>query len=1187
MSSFVHLRVRSDYSILNGVNDIESILAAAQKDTQVAVGLVDDMSLSGSLEFSTKATKMQIKPIVGSNVFLHQDFFDSNLRLPSIALLCQNRQGYENLIQILYQSQINGSNSMDQHFALLENIANFNDGLICLSGGFNGPIARYILDNRLSDALNLFESLFSIFGDRFYVELTRHGRKDEKKVEDVMVEWAITHNVPMVATNDVHFELREQFLAYDVACCIKDGRYLIEDGRFQLNAEYYYKSTAEMLDLFSDIPEAIHNSLVVAKRCSFALEGRKPSFPSYCSSKIEENELLRQMVYDGLKERVSKYNLSTEQNQEYIKRVDYELEVIINIGFSGYFLIVSDFVKWSKKNKIPVGPGRGSGAGSMVAWSLYITNVDPIKYGLLFERFLNPERVSMPDFDIDFCQTRREEVVEYVRSKYGAERVGSIMTFGKLQARAVLKDVGRVLHLPYAKVDEICKLIPFSPLEPVTLSKAIELDDRLKQQLIADTDVQQLIEIALELEGCNRHTSTHAAGIVIADNDVKKIAPVAIDKDTGLMIVAFNMKDIEKIGLVKFDFLGLKTLTMIAQTVTLIQENHNVVIDIDQIPLDDDKTFQLMRDSNVKGVFQLESPIPREALSNLSVDKIEDVVAITSLNRPGPMDQIPHYTKRKKGLEPITFLHPKIERLLSETYGIIIYQEQVIEIVRVLAGYSLGAADLFRRAMGKKDKAEMDRQKEFFVKGCWDNSQIDKEKAEEIFAVIEKFAGYGFNKSHALAYSVISYQTAYLKAHFAVEFFTSLLDLDIHNTDKLNAIIADVRANKIKIILPDINKSCATFTSHNNTDIIYALGALKSVGVEASKAIVAIRKADGPFLDIMDFAKRCGKLANKKQTESMIKANCFSQLHKNQKQLLESLETIVKHASSSQEVKKDESQISLFGDIEAPVTSRPSLAVAGDDFTPLEKISLEFEAVGFYLSGHPLDRYRQVIIDSGIVFSSQIEERLSGVSSADFYMAGVITLVKQRFGKRGRFAFVNLMDFDGLFESTIFNDDLITKNRANLVEGRCVVLKLNSKNDPEKGVLLGINGIFEAHDFFSKPIPLNSLAPVARKEGNYKRNFASNKSIDEFKAGDLSAIRGDIDGDKGIRSSLSFNLDYVVVVLYTADQLDRLMSFIRDLPIDNENGKRVLVQIGSKKFSLPNKYGNQECKQIKSMGARI
>jgi DNA polymerase-3 subunit alpha len=1176
---FVHLRTKSQYSLLNSVASIDDIADASKEHKLYAAGIADEMSLSGSLEFSSKMIKQGTKPLIGISVCVADDVnaaMQSGKRMPSIVLFAMNDIGYKNLIKILYKAQFSyEQTSMSQNFVCLADLQPLANDIICLSGGYNGILAQDFLSGDIHRAEKTFHTLKEYFGDRFYIELTRHGRHKEKEVEDFLVNLALTHNVPLVATNDVHFLRQNQFKAYDAACCIRDGNYMVESNRFRLNSEYYFKSPTEMIELFSDIPEALQNAVIIAKRCSYGVQEQKPMLPKFTTDGETEDAMLLRMANDGLLHR-----MKDEVPINYKERLDFELNIITNIGFAGYFLIVSDFVKWAKNNGVPVGPGRGSGAGSIVAWCLDITNVDPIKYGLLFERFLNPERVSMPDFDIDFCQTNREKAIDYVRNKYGNDKVASIMTFGKLQARAVLKDVGRVLQLPYNQVDSICKIIPFSPLEPITLAKAIEMDTNFRMQIQDDDDVKELVDISLELEGMNRHTSTHAAGIVIGNQPLTEIVPINKDHNSELPVVAFNMKDVEKIGLVKFDFLGLKTLSVIADACALIKKHRNVNINIDELEFNDDKTFELLRSTKLKGIFQLEAAIARETLHQIKVDKIEEIVAVTSLNRPGPMDNIPTYIKRKNGQEPISYPHPILEGILRETYGVIIYQEQVMQIAQVLSGYSLGKADLLRRAMGKKIKEEMDQQRAIFVDGAVANG-VDATQASNIFDTVEKFAGYGFNKSHAMAYSVISYQTAFLKAHYPAEFFTAMLNLDLHNTDKINEFIADIKEHGIKVALPSVNKSEGLFVvSDDGKSIIYGLAALKGIGVEASKEIVEIRKEKGEFVDIFDFAQKCGKLANKKHLDSMIKSGCFDALHSNRKQLIDSIEDIIKYASSWDSSKNQPTtQESLFGDVEVKSVAKPELAKIVSDFMPMEKLSQEFEVIGFYLSSHPLDNYKEYIGKTvKITQASELDSVVPETKAIDIAMAGVVTKIKQRFGKKGRFAFLHLADLTGVFETMVFGDDLITSKRDLLTEGAMIVVKISAKRDLDSGIRLSVNDIYEAADVFFGRVNITLRdAPSGQSTPYSKSKKESEVAVPEIISNTLNKVPLAPIAYQTI-NTIEYkicNKNQINIQIYSREHLLQTLQKINDFMAD-ENGVSVILQTPVKRIRIFKKISLQD-----------
>ncbi len=1074
---FVHLRLKTEFSLLNSVLTIDKIVNYTKEDSALAVGMMDDFSLSGTLQFSSYISKNKVKPIIGVNVCVidNKRMLDDVVKLPYFGFIAQTKVGYQNLLKLLYYGEsLFQKSSRDELYLYIDDLTKVDlTDVICITGGYGGLLSRQFLQNRIDDANITAESLKNIFGDRLYVELTRHGNKYEEKLEDLLVDLAYKYNVPLVATNDVHFAKSTQFEAYDALTCIKHGRYITEKNREILNPNYYLKNQGEMMELFADIPEAIQNTVEIAKRCSFYLQEGKPMLPSFPTENgRSENDELRILAENGLEERllqnaanddITNLNEAEQKStrEQYFARLEYELSVIEKMGFAGYFLIVSDFICWAKENKIPVGPGRGSGAGSIIAWATKITDLDPIQYGLYFERFLNPDRVSMPDFDIDFCQSRRGEVIEYVQQKYGKSRVASIITFGKLQAKAVLKDVGRVMQLSYNAVDEVCKMIPFSPLDPITIAKAIQMDSQLQDQIQNDPDIQNLVRIAMELEGLNRHHSTHAAGIIIGARDLIEITPLIVEENTNLPVIAFNMKDVEKIGLLKFDFLGLKTLTVIQQVCDLVESSSGKKININNISVHNEKTFQLLQSTKLRGIFQLETGTPREALAKIKTDRIEDLIAITSLNRPGPMENIPDYIRRKLGQDKVEYPHPLLASVLEETYGVIIYQEQVMEVARVIAGYTLAEADLLRRAMGKKIKEEMDQQKAIFASGAERNG-INKDKASEIFDLVEKFAGYGFNKAHAAAYSVISYQTAYLKANYQIEFFIANLNLEISDTDKLNEFINDAKGFKIPISLPDINKSFGEFqigTFDDKLEILYALGGLKSVGLNSAMEIAKIRAEKGSFTSIFDFAKKVGhKICNKKQLESLILTGSFDKLHENRKQLFESVEIIVKYAGECEKM-LNSNQNALFGgeNSSEDLSAFATLKNVGADYSFDEKLAKELDCIGFYLSSHPLLGCANVVNNPDIFKSGDLADILPGVKK-NIKLAGVVTKITQRFRKSGRFCFIQLTDLDGVFEVAVFNSDLISNARDLIIEGKLICLDVSASRD-DSGLRLIANEI--------------------------------------------------------------------------------------------------------------------------------
>ena len=824
---YIALRNHTTYSLCQGAIKIADLIDKAKALQMPALAIMDSQNLFGALEFSMACKKAGIQPILGCEMMIDFNLQDSkNIsnvdfteNLCKTPLIATSEEGYRNLMFLVSESYLKRQNGIVP-FVNFELLKQKSKGIIALSGGSEGLIGKLLLQGQDKQAHKILLEITEIFNNNFYIEITRHGTKNEDLIEEKLLQLAFENNIPLVATNDVYFLTPDMHEAQDILSCIYEGHSLVEENRKKNSPEQYFKNYEQFLELFKDLPEAIANSINIAKRCHTMAFERPPTLPKFSTEEnFDEAFALRNQSLEGLKMRlknkflIEEIDAETQQkiDKEYFERLEYELGIIIKMNFSGYFLIVSDFIKWAKNNEIPVGPGRGSGAGSIIAWSLQITDLDPIRFGLLFERFLNPERVSMPDFDIDFCQSRRDEVIDYVQKKYGTDYVAQIITFGKLQARAVLKDVGRVLQMPYSQVDRICKLIPFNAIEAVTLEKAIEMDKDLQQAIQDDPQINKLVSIALKLEGLNRHASTHAAGVVIGDRPLREICALYNDEGSTMPAVGYSMKYAESAGLVKFDFLGLKTLTTILETVKLVYKTRAIKIDIAHLRLDDKKTFEMLASGDSIGVFQIESSGMRAVLRQMRADKIEDIIALISLYRPGPMDNIPTYIRRKHGEEKISYPHPLLEAVLKETNGVIVYQEQVMEIAKILAGYSLGGADLLRRAMGKKIKEEMDQQRKIFVEGAKKNNVPDHQ-ANEIFDLVDKFAGYGFNKSHAAAYAMISYQTAYLKAHFLPEFLTASINLEIDNTDKINIFLQVAKSHKIPVLAPDINQSQADFS---------------------------------------------------------------------------------------------------------------------------------------------------------------------------------------------------------------------------------------------------------------------------------------------------------------------------------------------------------------------------------------
>jgi DNA polymerase III subunit alpha len=1048
--SFIHLHVHSSYSLSEGAIKAEKLAVLAKDAGMPAVALTDTANLFGALEFAQSCQGKGVQPIMGCQLWLTRSAADERpeaARLPPdpIVALAMNPVGLDNLQRLSSHSFLADDPSGKPAIGL-RRLLDHAEGLFLLTGGTTGPLARLLTEGRRDPALRLLAQLKEAFPDRLAVELHRHGLELERLVEPGLLALAEEAALPIVAANDIYFAKREMHEAHDALLCISESRVLAEKDRRRVTPEHYFKSAVEMRTLFADLPDACDNTLAIARRCAVMVESKKPELP-ICPKVQEgmtETETVRDMATRGLDARLDTLGYDAEKRAVYHERLDYELGVIEKMGFSGYFLIVADFIQWAKQQGIPVGPGRGSGAGSVAAWALTITDLDPMRFGLLFERFLNPERVSMPDFDIDFCQDRRDEVINYVRDEYGHDRVAQIITFGKLQAKAAVRDAGRVLGMPYGQVDKIASLIPFNPAKPVSLAQAIEEEPRLQQMRDADEGVARLLEIAGQIEGLYRNASTHAAGVVIGRKPLIDIVPLYRDPRKEMLITQFSMKYVEQASLVKFDFLGLTTLTVIQKALQILK-GQEIEIDISTIPLDDAKTYEMLRKGDAAGVFQFEGQGMRDCLRQMRVDRFEDLVAAVALYRPGPMANIPAYCARKHG-EAWESPHPKIHHILEETYGIMVYQEQVMQIGQDLAGYSLGGADLLRRAMGKKIKSEMEKQRVIFVEGAVKNG-VDPQKAGEIFDLMEKFADYGFNKSHAAAYALVSYQTAWLKANYPVAFLAALMTLDMDKTEKLAGDIQEAARLGIPLLPPDINRSGAEFqveaTPEGTWAIRFALAAVKRVGATAMRDLVAERDRGGPFASMAEFAQRVDpKLLNKMQLENLAKAGAFDSLEPNRARLVAGAETLLRRAQASAE-ERGSSQIGLFGGADAK--PEPLRLPDMPDWPQLERLAFEAEAVGFHLSAHPLDVYKSVLRRLGTTPCALVAARGAG----RLKLAGTVVNSKERTTKTGsRMAWVRISDASGSIEVTLFSE-VLSRSRELLTEGNAILISCEARVDNE------------------------------------------------------------------------------------------------------------------------------------------
>src|ERR1700761_4387655 len=1048
-AGFVHLHVHSAYSLLKGAIKIQKLAELAKADPQPELALTDTDNMFGALEFSDKLAGYGIQPIVGCELAIDFGDQDPNARNaigPSrIVLLGGKESGYRSLMRLNSRAFLETPDNQTPHIKL-DWFDDDTEGLIALTGGPDGPIALALQAGNPDLAAARCERLAGLFGDRLYIELQRHSVDRERRVEAGLIDLAYGKGLPLVATNEPYFATTDDYEAHDALLCIAGGRLIAETDREQLTADHRFKTRAEMAVLFADIPEALASTVEIAERCSFRPKTRKPILPRFtvgagtnaAAAQDDENAELHRQAEEGLANRLKVHGLSQGTTEEdYRARLAFEIDVITRMNYSGYFLIVSDFIKWAKAQDIPVGPGRGSGAGSLVAWALTITDLDPMRFGLLFERFLNPERVSMPDFDIDFCQDRRGEVIDYVQKRYGRDQVAQIITFGTLQARGVLRDVGRVLQMPYGQVDKLTKLVPQNPAAPVTLAAAIEGEPKLQALRDEDPVVARAFDIAQRLEGLTRHASTHAAGIVIGDRPLSELVPMYRDPKSDMPVTQFNMKWVEPAGLVKFDFLGLKTLTVLDVAVKLLKPR-NIDIDLATLPIDDAESYQMLARCEVVGVFQVESQGMRRALVDMRPDRFEDIIALVALYRPGPMANIPTYCSRKHGEEESEYLHPILEPILKETFGVIIYQEQVMQIAQVMAGYSLGDADLLRRAMGKKIRAEMEKQRARFVEGATKNG-VTKNQADTIFELLAKFADYGFNKSHAAAYALVSYHTAYMKAHYPVEFIAASMTLDLNNTDKLSEFRSEAQRLGIKVQPPSINRSGPTFDVSDST-IYYALAALKGVGPQAIELIVEARK-QGLFTSLADFAARANPRAiNKRVIESLAAAGAFDALDSNRARVFAGAEAILAACQRSHEAATS-GQNDMFGNAaDAPTIMLPNI----EPWLPAERLRREYDAIGFFLSGHPLDDYATVLKRLRVQSWAEFSRAVKTGATAGKVAATVVSRMERRTKTGNKMGIIGLSDPTGHFEAVLFSEGL-AQYREILEPGAAVLMQLGAE----------------------------------------------------------------------------------------------------------------------------------------------
>ena len=1038
---FIHLRSQSSYSLSEGALKIEKLVNLAKKNNMPAIALTDNNNMFGILEFSIACINNSIQPIIGTSI----NYLDIQTKEhPSqLNFLVMNEEGYINLLYLSSISHTSGNNPIGIYH---KDLKKYTNGLICYIGGEYNPLLILKHQNQIEEISVFINNFRNMFGQDFLFEIQRVQDPKIDGFEKEFLEYSQNFTIPIIGSNNIKYENANDYNAHDALLCIAQKLTINQTNRKVSNSEIYFKTSEQMINIFGDIPEIIENNFRIALKCNYYPKEILPKLPKFSSDQnLSESELLNLKSKEGLLLRLQEMNINSPSI--YQERLNYELEIINNMGFSGYFLIVADFVNWAKNKEIAVGPGRGSGAGSVVAWSLSITDLDPLQYGLLFERFLNPERVSMPDFDIDFCQNRRDEVIEYVNNKYGKECVAHIITFGTLASRAAIRDVGRVLEIPYSEIDQFAKLIPYNPANPLSLNESINSDKNLKELVASDERLSNVVDISLKLEGLHRHASTHAAGVVIGDSSIINIVPLYKDPNTSVNATQFSMKYVEKAGLIKFDFLGLTTLSIIQDSIKLIKENHSN-FDLKHIPMDDKKTFQQLSKGEAIGIFQLESNGMGSVLRQLQPDKFEEIIAVVALFRPGPMDHIPSFCNRKHGKEKIEYLHPLLEKVLKETYGIIVYQEQVMQIAQVLSNYTLGEADLLRRAMGKKIQKEMDAQKNRFIEGAKSN-KISINEASKIFDLVNKFAGYGFNKSHAAGYALLAYQTAYLKTNFPYEFMTATFNYSIDRTDRIILLNKELSSLNIEFKKPDINHSQAKFSIEENNglkSIRFGLGAIKGVGIKSMSNLVKERENNGKFIDIIDFMNRLkGDVINKRQLEKLVQAGSFDSIETNRARLFYNVPKFVEIYGGSNF--KDQNQAMLFEENKLSFDDSNLFDQQIDDWSSGFLLKSELEVIGFYFSSHPVSLYpKNYFRHNNIIEWNQIKLN-EDIKSAK--IVGSILDIKERSNKEGRkYAFLTVSTLESQIELTIFSDKL--NDFRNLIkEGNLLLFHIDISRDIE------------------------------------------------------------------------------------------------------------------------------------------
>ena len=1094
--TFNQFKIHTQYSICEGAVKIDQLKDFCKKNKIKSLGLSDTHNLSGALEFSENLSSVGTQPIIGTQILFKYKNFKG-----LIPLIAKNYEGYKNIIKLSSISYLENPNITDPHCEL-DNLLNNSKGIIVMTGSIKCMFGTLFNKGLFNEIDEILIKLKKKFKDNIYIEIQRHNDLNEKEFENYNLKISKKLELPIIASNEIYYLDQDMFDAHDALMCIGQKTYVNDTSRTKLTNQHYFKSSDDMIELFKDLPEALENNFNLPIRCSFKPNTSKPILPNISSSDNSANDLLRQISNKGLIDKFKTvFNLDLnkiENNEEFLKykkRLNHEIEIIIEMNYSGYFLIVSDYIKWAKLNKIPVGPGRGSGAGSLVAWCLSITDIDPIKFNLIFERFLNPDRISMPDFDIDFCEEKRDLVFEYLKTKY-KDSVAHIITFGKLKARMVIRDVGRVLGLPYGFIDGICKMIPFDPSRPLTLQQSINVEPRLQKLIKEDKRVDRLINLSLKLEGLNRNVATHAAGVVIADKKLTETVPLYKDNSSDLLLPStqFDMYSAENAGLIKFDFLGLKTLTVIDKAQKLINKNHPE-FNIEKINYEDQKVYELLSSGKTVGLFQLESSGMKDALINMKPNRLEDIIALVALYRPGPMSNIPIYNECKHGKREPDYLHPKLEQILKPTYGVIIYQEQVMQIAQILSGFTAGEADILRRAMGKKKRAELEKQKQRFVEGAYKNG-IDKEIAAGIFLKIEPFAEYGFNKSHAAAYAVIAYQTAFLKTYYPHEFFVASMSMELSNQRKLSEFYEELKRLEISVKRPDINYSYSDFFS-DRKNLYYALGAIKNVGSEAISNVVKERESNGKFKSILDFVERVNpKDINKLQLEGLVQAGAFDNLYQNRCSLFDAIPNLILKSKNLHE-NKTNNQIDLFKEEE-----KKELNFFKDleDWNTELKLTKEFETLGFYISDHPLNQYKSIFNQYNIITYEDFDSNNNILSSN--IACTVLKVQEKKTSKGNSYAIVKLSDLKSTFELFIFSE-IFEQNRNILIEGNSLMITLiknytnEKKNEKKTNVkkILSIKDVInkqidKIHFVFNNLDDLNKLEKLSKKEGKTRVKFS-------------------------------------------------------------------------------------------------